>query len=381
MSLSVGIVGLPNVGKSTLFNALLKKQQALVANYPFATIEPNVGIVGVPDERLVKLAETVAVSRIHIEGVPRSKELLMERKLPPIVPATVKFVDIAGLVKGASQGEGLGNQFLAHIRETDVIALVIRAFINSDVVDSGTKVLGDDLKTVVTELAIADLQTLEKQKEPRPNASKTDLLRWQVIGKAREILDRGEMLNSGNWSKEEWLILKEMSLITAKQPIYVVNVGEEKLQATSDKLQAEYAEELGVKADQVVVISAKVEADLAALSESEQREYLAGLGLNESSLERLIQAAYHKLGLISFLTAGEIECRAWTIKRGETAVEASAVIHTDFAKNFIKADVIPWQEFVRLGGWKRARDVGAVRSEGREYVMGDGEVVEFRIGQ
>ena len=364
MSLSVGIVGLPNVGKSTLFNALLKKQQALVANYPFATIEPNVGIVPVPDARLYELAKTVAAGRIYIEGNPRSKEVLVEQRLPPQVSATVKFVDIAGLVKGAHQGEGLGNQFLAHIREADVLAMVVRAFTDPEVVESGTQVLGDDLMTVKTELMMADLTTLEKQEK---NAKAQKVLNTIKTGfdknkTAREVLS-GEELNE----------VRDLCLLTAKPFIYVVNVGE-------NEMVTDYTQKLGVLPEDVVVISAKVESELAALSAGEQTEYLRTLGLSESALDRFISKAYERLGLLSFLTAGEIECRAWTLRRGDTALRASSVIHTDFAKKFIKADVISWQEFVRLGGWKRAREVGAVRSEGRDYVMKDGEVVEFKIG-
>jgi ribosome-binding ATPase len=381
MSLSVGIVGLPNVGKSTLFNALLKKQQALVANYPFATIEPNVGIVPVPDNRLEKLAETIAMSRLHFEGAPRSKELLTERKLPPLVPATVKFIDIAGLVKGAAQGEGLGNQFLAHIRETDVMTIVVRAFQDTEVVETGTQVLGADLQTVITELAIADLQNLEKQREPRPNSPKQELLKWATILKAKERLNSNLMLSAFEWANYELVVLKELSLLTIKPVIYVVNVGESQLIGESvNQLISEYSNILGVKEQDVVVISAKVEAELASLDELEQRDYLQTLGMSESSLERLIRVAYKRLGLISFLTAGEIECRAWTIRQGDTAIIASGVIHTDFMKKFIKVEVVPWEEFVKSGGWAKARTMGKVRSEGRDYVMQDGEVVEFKIG-
>jgi ribosome-binding ATPase len=331
MSLSIGIVGLANVGKSTLFNALLKKQQALAANYPFATIEPNVGIVPVPDHRLQQLAETIAKARMHVGEVGRLKEQLTYTQLPPIVPATVKFVDIAGLVKGASEGEGLGNKFLAHIREVDVICHVVRAFDNEDVARAGSIDPESDYQIVRTELELADLQTRDK----RAAKKKTET---EVV----------------------------LPLLTAKPEIMVFNVDEGKLKQLPN--------------DGRFYLCAKMESELAALNQAEQAEYLAQYGLKESGLERLIKAGYERLKLQSFLTAGEIECRAWAIKQGTTAVEASGVIHTDFMKNFIKADVIDWQEFVRLGGWKRARAAGAVRSEGRDYVMGEGDVVEFRIG-
>ncbi|OGV95633.1 hypothetical protein A2W24_07090 [Microgenomates group bacterium RBG_16_45_19] len=339
MNLSVGIVGLANVGKSTLFNALLQKQQALVANYPFATIEPNIGIVPVPDERLDRLAETIAKERVHPEGRGVNKEILMKVKLPPVVPATVKFIDIAGLVKGASTGEGLGNQFLAQIREVNVICHIIRTFEDEAVVRQGSVSPKDDWEMVNTELALADLETKQK----------------------RETKKKG--------------ITEALPLLTEKPVIVVVNVNE------GQEKQAEtVARGLGIEPRWVVGISAKMEADLAALPPAEQREYLATQGLKQSGLEKLIQLAYERLELISFLTAGEKEVRAWTLRRGDTALRASSVIHTDFARKFIKAEVIPWQELVKCGGWKRAKETGAVRSEGRDYVIQDGEVVEFKIG-
>lgn len=381
MSLSIGIVGLPNVGKSTLFNALLKKQQALAANYPFATIEPNVGIVPVPDERLRKLAEVVAMERMHLgEGIA-GKESLTYTKLPPLVPATVQFTDIAGIVKGASEGEGLGNQFLAHIRETDAIAFVVRAFVDPDVVQTGSNDVGDDLTTVKTELMIADMQTLDKQREPKGAATKEEVARWQAVQKVRAGLNAGVMVNEIPLTFEEWELIRPLFLLTAKPAIYVLNVGEAELSALSvGDLQMEYAQRLGVAPERVVVISAKVEAELSELSEEDQKEYLSGLGLEKSGLERLIEVGYATLGLFSFLTAGEKEVRAWTIRAGATAVEAAGVIHTDFMKKFIKADVVAFDDFVALGGWKGAREKGRARSEGRDYVMRDGDVVEFKIG-
>ena len=291
MSLSVGIVGLANVGKSTLFNALLKKQQALVANYPFATIEPNVGIVPVPDDRLEKLAEVVKTERT--------------------VPATVEFIDIAGLIAGAHKGEGLGNKFLSHIREVSVMCHVVRGFGES--VD-----IRGDYATVKTELELADLE----HPEAPPLAKKPEIL--------------------------------------------VINVAEQDLDKNHD--------------EEAIVICAKIEAELAELGEEDARAYLRELGIERSGLDQIIQAAYKKLGLMSFLTAGEKEARAWTINKGITALEAAGVIHTDFMKKFIKADVVNYDDFVRVGGWKAAREAGLVRIEGRDYVMQEGDVVEFRIG-
>ncbi|HAU65586.1 TPA: redox-regulated ATPase YchF [Candidatus Woesebacteria bacterium] len=330
MSLSVGIVGLPNVGKSTLFNALLKKQQAYVANFPFATIEPNIGIVPVPDERLSKLAE-----------VTKKSESMSN--LPPEVPATVEFVDIAGLIAGASKGEGLGNKFLSHIRETSAICYVLRAFTDPDIIKQGVKNPKTDLEVLKLELDLADAETIENHKKKKEQDPE----------------------NLPLFSKKPFLI--------------VLNVDEADLK-NSGSLEDKYVEELGVDKNQVVIISARTEAELSELSPEDQKAYLADLGVEKSGLERLIQKAFATLGLITFLTAGEKEVRAWTIPAGISAQEAAGVIHTDFIKKFIKADVVAFTDFVTLGGWKAARDAGKVRSEGRDYIMKDGEVVEFKIG-
>ncbi|MEK7550355.1 MAG: redox-regulated ATPase YchF [Patescibacteria group bacterium] len=310
-SLSCGIVGLPNVGKSTLFNALLKKQQAYVANFPFATIEPNIGVVPVPDTRLIELAKIYNA---------------------PIVPATVEFVDIAGLIEGASKGEGLGNKFLSHIRECDAICYVLRAFTDLDIIKQGVKDPKSDFEVLKIELDLADLE--------HPDAP--------------------------SFSKKPFLV--------------ALNVDEQDLRK-SQEIEIEYAEKLGVNKDQVIAICAKTEAELAGLAEEEQKEYLEALGTRHSALDRLIQKAFKTLGLITFLTAGEKEVRAWTIRFDTTALTASSVIHTDFMKHFIKADVCDFNDFVSLGGWKPAHDAGRVRSEGKDYLMRDGDVVEFKIGQ
>jgi ribosome-binding ATPase YchF (GTP1/OBG family) len=340
MSLSVGIVGLPNVGKSTLFNALLKKQQAYVANFPFATIEPNIGVVPVPDDRLKQLA-----------GVTKKAEGMAS--LPPEVPATVEFVDIAGLIAGASKGEGLGNKFLSHIREVDAICFVLRAFSDPDIIKQGVKDPKSDFEILKIELDLADAETLEAHQKKK-NA---DIESLQLLGK--------------------------------KPFLVVLNVDEGDLKNATE-IEEKYATELGVDKDQVVVISAKTESELSELSEMDQTAYLKDLGVEKSGLERLIQKAFKTLGLITFLTAGEKEVRAWTIPVGISAQDAAGVIHTDFIKKFIKADVVDFEDFVNPeglalpkpgeGGWKAARELGKVRSEGRDYIMKDGDVVEFKIG-
>lgn len=329
--MEIGIVGLPNVGKSTLFNALLKKQQALAANYPFATIEPNVGVVPVPDERLGKLAQVVGN--------------------PPIIPATVKFVDIAGLVKGASEGEGLGNKFLSHIREVDAIAFVLRDFSDENIIRSGSENPQSDFQILSTELMLADMQTLESIKDNRKDKARSNL-----ATKIYEALTQGTPVREMNFNDEEQVLVKQMNLLTTKPVIKVLNVDEDKVNS-----QEGY-----------IVISAKLESELG--------DEVKDLGIEELGLEKLIKAAYEILGLQSFLTAGEKEVRAWTIKTGVTAPQAAGVIHTDFEKHFIKADVINWQDFVTLGGWVKSREVGKVRQEGRDYIMQEGDVVEFKVG-
>ncbi len=342
MNLKIGIVGLPNAGKSTLFNALLKRQVAEAANYPFTTIEPNIGVVPVPDERLAKLAEIVEQE----EGVK-----------PPLVPAIVEFVDIAGLVKGASEGQGLGNKFLSHIREVDIICNVVRSFPDPDVVHvAGTIDPKRDRETIETELILADLQTLEKQVEPR---GKKDP-RWDVIVKLKEGLDRGKPAREV--VGDEKGLVRDLHLLSMKPILLVENVSEDQLGGEGFK------------------ISAKVEAELASLTQEEQKEYLKSLGLAASGLDRLIQKAYEMLGLMSFLTCGVKEVRAWTIERGTLAPQGAGVIHTDFEKKFIKADVISYEAFIAIGGWKKAREVGKVRSEGKVYVVQDGDVIEFKVG-
>lgn len=354
--LSVGIVGLPNVGKSTLFNALrqaytlgqqgkLASNLAYVANYPFATIEPNIGVVPVPDERLEKLADIVASSTEHALTAGESGPTPEVSVRPPIMPATVEFVDIAGLVAGAHKGEGLGNKFLAHIREVDAIVHVVRGFTDEDVVRAGSVSPKEDFEIVKTELDLADYETQ----------------------------DRASAKASSGKEKQE------LPLFSKKPILVVLNVDEKDL-TQSDAMAQKCAEELGVDVDQVVVVSAKVESELAGLGEEDAKAYLAELGVQESGLERLIKKAFTALGLITFLTAGVKEVRAWTIKAGTTALEASGVIHTDFMDKFIKAEVVSFEDFVGAGGWRKSRELGKARLEGRDYLVKDGDVVEFKIG-
>ncbi len=370
MSLSVGIVGLPNVGKSTLFNALLSKQQAFAANYPFATIEPNVGIVPVPDERLAKLAPIVNTTKL--------------------VPATVTFLDIAGLVKGASQGEGLGNKFLSHIREASVILHVVRAFNDSNVIQTGSGDSVEDYLTIETELQLADLSTLEKQNPPSRKAlegqGSRDKYRWSAVEKLRSGLGAGVSARMIDLLDEELEAAKELFLLTAKPQMFCLNTDEQVIQSSGNPV-SQFIAKLqehgitGIQENDVVVICAKLEEELAGFEGDDRLEYLKSAGIERTGLESLIAAAYKRLGLQSFLTAGELEVRAWTLRRGETALRASGVIHTDFMKNFIAAKICHYNDFIELGGWKGAAEKGKVRTEGREYVIQDGDVIEFMIGK
>lgn len=394
MSLSVGIVGLANVGKSTLFNALLKRQQAMAANYPFATIEPNVGIVPVPDERLHRLALVVAGQEMGHEqkepgrvvmsaGVEQGGVRMVEfeeedLKLPPEVSATVEFHDIAGLVAGAHKGEGLGNKFLAHIREVDLMAHVVRDFEDGNVVRVGSEMLSD-YQTTKTELILKDLESVERKLEAKSEMRVNPKLR-SVIEKLMEGFNEGRAARE-ILSGEDWEVTDELFLLTAKPEIVVVNVAEGHLaEASKDSTRVGYAQKLGVAFEDVVVVSAKIESEIATLADEDAELFMRDLGVGESGLTRLIGSAYGRLGLISFLTAGEKEVRAWTIRSGMSAVEAAGVIHTDFMKAFIKAEVIGYGDYVEFGGRKRCRELGKARLEGREYVVADGDVIEFKIG-
>ncbi len=365
MSLKVGIVGLPNVGKSTLFNALLKKRVALSANYPFATIEPNTGIVAVPDERLGKLAELV-------------KDEDKMDTLPPLVPAVVEFVDIAGLVKGASTGAGLGNQFLSHIREVDAIIHVLRDFEDSNIVREGSTDPVSDKTIIETELGIADLQVVEKliagqDKLARTNGSDPiEKQKLEILNQVQDDLNQGNTPGNHDISDERLVVwFKTLPLLTIKPVLYVYNVSE-----------AEYAERIknSVQNDNKTVICARLEEELVDLSDEERAEYLKELGIEETGLERLIRQAYHLLGLVSFLTAGKKEVRAWTIKKDTKAPEAAGAIHTDFIKKFIRAQVVEYNKLIEAGSYASAKTKGLIRTEGKEYVVLDGDVIEFLIG-
>lgn len=344
-----------------------------MANYPFCTIEPNVGVIEVPDERLSVLADVIA-------GGDPSTSLGMKR--PPIVPAAVQFYDIAGLVKGASKGEGLGNQFLSHIREVSVIVHVVRLFEDSDVVHvSPTLDPKSDIDVIETELIFADLSTLDKQKEPKGSALKEDVFRYQVVVKLKEQLNKGVSARNVSLSDEERQAILQLNLLTLKPVLYVFNISEKQLENLSEvekKIDA-IVKSVEDKAP-YLFFCAKLENEILSLSDLEQREYLEQYSLHEVGLNRLIKKTYEMLGLISYLTGGEKEVRAWTIQEGTKAPQAAAVIHTDFEKHFIKADVIPYPLFVELDGWIPAREAGKVQSAGRDYVMKDGDVVEFKIG-
>ena len=355
VSLTIGIVGLPNVGKSTLFNALTRND-VLAANYPFATIDPNIGVVGVPDARLDVLAAMFSSAKV--------------------VPATVSFVDIAGIVKGASEGAGLGNKFLANIREADAICQVVRVFIDPDVVHVDGKVSPrDDIETINTELILADLQTIERalprlQKEARLQKDKAEVL--AAVEAAQAVLEKGETVFAAGLDREP---LRELQLMTAKPFLYVFNVDPAEL------TNASLVEELrgSVAPADAVFLDAKTEAELIELSPEESLELLQSMGQQESGLDQLARIGFHTLGLQTFLTAGPKESRAWTIRKGATAPQAAGVIHTDFERGFIKAEIVSYDDLVDAGSMAEARARCKVRIEGKEYVMADGDVVEFRF--
>lgn len=362
MALQIAIVGLPNVGKSTLFNALTKTHAALAQNYPFCTIDPNVGVVELPDQRLSKLSEIVQPEKV--------------------IPTITEFVDVAGLVKGASEGEGLGNQFLAHIRQCDAVAQVIRFFEESDVTHVHESVHPKrDREIIESELLLADLQTLEKrlkkaQSEAR-SGDKEKIKLAAVIEKLNEEMLTGKLANQVELSDDDKLLVRDLHLITMKPFMYIVNMDESKVGgADTEAIRSQL--ELPANAP-IVPISAKVEAELIGFDDEEAQEFLQEMGLKETGLNRLIQTAYDLLGLQTYFTAGVKEVRAWTVKKGATAPQAAGVIHTDFEKGFIRAEVIAYQDFVDHSGEQGAKEKGLMRAEGKEYIVKDGDVMHFRF--
>lgn len=360
MNLSLGIVGLPNIGKSTLFNALTKLE-VLAANYPFATIDPNVGIVPLKDPRLEKLSELSA-----------SKET---------IPAVIEFVDIAGLVKGASEGHGLGNKFLGHIKEVGAILHLVRLFQDPNVVHVENRISPkEDVEIINAELVLKDIETVDKRindfQSKMKGKSDPKLQEYlDLVLNLKAHLDSGKLANKLDLTEEQIESLKDLNLITIKPMIYVANVDENQLHISEDELR----NQLGLTPEDVVTsISVKTEAELVALNEEDQKEYLESLGLKESGLNKIAKIGYETLGLINFFTTGEKESRAWTIKKGMKAPQASAAIHTDFEKNFISLEVVSYEDFANFGTWLKAKEAGKVRLEGREYIVKDGDVVIVR---
>ncbi|AVP35927.1 redox-regulated ATPase YchF [Staphylococcus felis] len=363
MALTAGIVGLPNVGKSTLFNAITKAG-ALAANYPFATIDPNVGIVEVPDTRLTQLEEIVQPKKT--------------------VPTTFEFTDIAGIVKGASKGEGLGNKFLSHIREVDAICQVVRAFDDDNVTHVAGRVNPiEDIEVINMELVLADLESVEKRlprlEKMAKQKDKTAVNEVRILTKIKEALENGQPVRSLEFNDEDQKYVNQAQLLTSKSMLYIANVGEDEVNdAENDKVKAirDYAAQ---EDSDVIVISAKIEEEIATLDDDDKAMFLEELGIEEPGLNRLIRKTYELLGLATYFTAGVQEVRAWTFKEGMTAPQCAGIIHTDFERGFIRAEVTSYDDFVENGGEQGAKEVGKMRLEGKDYIMQDGDVVHFRF--
>ena len=363
MALTAGIVGLPNVGKSTLFNAITKAG-ALAANYPFATIDPNVGIVEVPDSRLIKLEEMVQPKKT--------------------IPTTFEFTDIAGIVKGASKGEGLGNKFLSHIREVDAICQVVRAFDDENVTHVSGRVNPlDDIEVINMELVLADLESVEKRlpriEKMARQKDKTAEMEMRILSRIKEALENGDPVRSLDFNEEDQRYVNQAQLLTSKKMLYIANVGEDEIgDEDNDKVKA--IREYAAKEDsEVIVISAKIEEEIATLDDEDREMFLEDLGIEEPGLDVLIRTTYDLLGLSTYFTAGVQEVRAWTFRQGMTAPQCAGIIHTDFERGFIRAEVTSYDDYVEHGGEQGAKEAGKQRLEGKEYIMQDGDIVHFRF--
>ncbi|WP_213667949.1 redox-regulated ATPase YchF [Staphylococcus capitis] len=363
MALTAGIVGLPNVGKSTLFNAITKAG-ALAANYPFATIDPNVGIVEVPDSRLFKLEEMVQPKKT--------------------IPTTFEFTDIAGIVKGASKGEGLGNKFLSHIREVDAICQVVRAFDDENVTHVSGRVNPlDDIEVINMELVLADFESVDKRlpkiEKMARQKDKTAEMELRILTRIKEALEDGKPVRSIDFNEDDQKWVNQAQLLTSKKMLYIANVGEDEIgDEDNDKVKAirEYAEK---EDSEVIVISAKIEEEIATLDDEDKEMFLEDLGIEEPGLDRLIRTTYDLLGLSTYFTAGVQEVRAWTFRQGMTAPQCAGIIHTDFERGFIRAEVTSYEDYVEHGGENGAKEAGKQRLEGKEYIMKDGDIVHFRF--